>query len=457
MLQEKIGLRRKKTQYLQPWGISITTVGSTIFLICFLFFSYHRILINEPVKCSDPGNKYFSATFINNFCYMNLTFTYKNEKKYEHAYYPYTIFLFFLLSVGLYIPQYLWYWNVSKIFDVNLDCIIKEKNLCIKTLKKCKPPFFTLKYIVFGFIVPFLFICAVLHLLCIVFYNFLSYDFINTLDITFPIYAVCRYEFFGPSGTKEVKEPYCMLTMNTFLPKIFIIIWVFFIIVVPIWFACILVRGIVFFFNFFCASCCCNKPYYAKVMNMMGKKKIIITSCDFGFYLHIVLMVLKKYYSFNLNLKNDESDDDDYDDDLCYNKKKEEEDLIRKRKKDDYEDPPIQRRPLSLVQYNHLYQKEHRWEEERPTRVSRLEHRWEEERPPRVSRLHRWEEERPPRVSRFPPLPQPPLPQPAFSQLPNQKEHRWEEERPPRVSRFPPLPQPAFQSPPLDHQYVTVG
>ena len=77
---------------------------ASLMLSCSLIMT-SRQLIGEPISCEATG---VSKDVINNFCWVNSTFTLVNDTQLYHNWYQWVCFIFLTQSLLLCIPRFLW-------------------------------------------------------------------------------------------------------------------------------------------------------------------------------------------------------------------------------------------------------------------------------------------------------------------------------------------------------------
>lgn len=245
-------------------------------LISFSIILTAKQLVGDPISCMGAKNSDVPEKVLNDFCWIQTTFTeFKNKaaKRNEisygvgtfsegsevryHSYYQWVCLVLFIQSLAFYLPKYIWTireGHLIKSLTTDINLPIVEKNFLEKRVTQLRKCFCRQRHA--GYVRVFIF-CEFLNLVNIfwqiVFLDYFLYGeftkygwnvlkFTETdsrqrddpMNIVFPKVTKCTFNYFGSSGTKQNIEALCVMPLNIVNEKIFIFLWMWFFVLLSI-------------------------------------------------------------------------------------------------------------------------------------------------------------------------------------------------------------------------------
>lgn len=246
---------------------------TTILLFTFTSIISIAEIFGTPIDCvqsGSPGAHPVPEKIINSFCFIQTTFTYisqdktpltypgvvgtsnSKDKQFQY-YYQWVPVMLFLQAFVLLTPHFLWKQVedslMSKLLRTNDHYLLMTP--AARTAKFRKVSGYLIKrhgsFFLYGhaYLLHILFNTAAVlfniytsELLLQGYFKYLGVQFANymwtrenptyltnPLDITFPKMTKCTFQKYGPSGSLVSLDAMCLLPLNNFNEKIFIVLW----------------------------------------------------------------------------------------------------------------------------------------------------------------------------------------------------------------------------------------
>ncbi|XP_014259351.1 innexin inx2-like [Cimex lectularius] len=220
---------------------------SAIIMLCWAFVTATNF-VGSPIACLTEGNP---EDFIELYCITHSTFTvpdtrklnprFKSDEVSYQKYYLWVHLVLFVQSYLFYSTGWIWSsWEGGKVHK--LKSISKTALLDYFSYKRGNHNSYA-----FGFIICEFLSCAHVALQIYLMDRFFDGEFTyfgvkvfqilfldfgerdDALEKVFPKLVKCTFEKFGSSGTKQVYDSLCLLTMNIINEKIFSALWFWFV------------------------------------------------------------------------------------------------------------------------------------------------------------------------------------------------------------------------------------
>jgi len=248
---------------------------SLMILICGCILTTSRQYIGDPIDCISDG---VPGGIMDTYCWIHSTFSIpskwvgkqgmdnahpgvapinaEGEPKY-HKYYQWVCFVLFFQAILFYIPRYIWKYNeggrlAMLVSDMREPIIVIDKNMRSDRLRIITHYFKQNQGKHFLYAAKF-FACEFLNLINVVgqMYfvdRFLGYEFstygmdaikfsemeardrADPMAVVFPKVTKCTFHKYGPSGTIQVHDGLCVLPLNIINEKIYVAMWLWFVV-----------------------------------------------------------------------------------------------------------------------------------------------------------------------------------------------------------------------------------
>ncbi|XP_055308741.1 innexin inx4-like isoform X2 [Sitodiplosis mosellana] len=243
----------------------INTKFTPILLLFFATLLTTMDILRTSIDCYPDSSGNGRKAIMDNFCWSFGTYTCKNqtnncfnpseENKVYQRYYQWISLLFVLGACVLHTPAYLWTQLEGGLMHkicTEIDSTFKEETWNRK--KKQIMAYFRSKYVdrlhmkYVQYFIALNILCSVLILLNIMTLNIIIPGFWNHYhqailalvtgdskmwmfhsELIFPRLAKCSFEPYGPSGSNQQLDALCLLSLNVVNQKIFIIVWIWYI------------------------------------------------------------------------------------------------------------------------------------------------------------------------------------------------------------------------------------
>lgn len=318
---------------------------STMMLFTFSSIISIAELFGSPIKCiqsGSPKEEPVSEKFMNTFCFTQNTFIYINQTrapltypgvvgtgnakhiKYD-SYYQWVFSMLLLQMFVLLAPHYLWKHVedglMSRLLKTNEHYMLKSPEVRSNTFKKICGylvkrhgtfslysysylfnNIFNTAAVCFNIYTSEILLKGYFKYLGIQFTHYLwrkenSDHLINPLDITFPKMAKCSFPKYGPSGTLMTLDAMCLMPLNNFNEKFFIILWFWYLLLLCLS-VCNLIMKIIQWFAIISNITFLMKIFFALHGIHEGDMRNLQKKLDVGqwFFLDIVRLNLNSLY-----------------------------------------------------------------------------------------------------------------------------------------------------------------
>ncbi|KAF0769270.1 innexin inx3-like [Aphis craccivora] len=291
--------------YIFQCHYKLTT--NILLTFCLLVTSIN--LIGNPIECITNLSKNAEINKQNRIPSTGSTF---------HSYYKWVPFMLFLQAMTFYVPHWIWkIWEGGKIRMITSDMrgfcegsyetrrLKQNRLVCIlnKKVQYFVESFHTHNTYAFGYI-----FCEIINIFNISFNIYVTHKFLdesfltygiktlkyyqhpnydlNPMEIIFPRLSKCNFFKYGPSGTIQNVDAMCILTQNVLNEKIYLLLWIWFLILAIISIFALIYRIVI-------------------IMQIVTKTTLLINMFKFTNNKQIVSMLVNKFQVLRYTMVSD--------------------------------------------------------------------------------------------------------------------------------------------------------
>ena len=297
---------------------------TVIMLIIFSLIVTSRQYIGDPIHCTAKG---VPEKVMDSYCWTHSTFTIPDRMTSDvvgfdvahpgvgpqrqgdsvkyHKYYQWVCFVLFFQALLFYIPRFLWKtWEAGRMKTLahNLNYPIFTDDTNKSERIKLLVDYFASNLHHHNFYAIRFFICEVLNFINVVGQIFLvdyflggefsTYGFdvfrmateldpderVDPMAKVFPKVTKCTFHKFGPSGTPERIDGLCVLPINIFNEKIYVILWFWLIILAA-------VTGLSLLYRLVVILCARARMYFLRTQARLAPRReveLVASKCQIG-------------------------------------------------------------------------------------------------------------------------------------------------------------------------------